>query len=187
MKNSKFFSLLFSVVFVGGFAQAKTISFPTTTTLDFKEGTVSIDLPESWKVSKERQDFPHLAQVGFYKDPESFSKIDISLFRLRGKDPAKTARSISSLEKKTGAGTGFIELKADKELSKRVHMVHLVHTPKLPGGFSKKSERVRIVYWNKDWPFVLSCKVKAEEKDVEDLPALIKGCSDLKVKLRTGK
>jgi len=70
---------------------------------------------------------------------------------------------LADMEKETGKGTGKIQIKADETL-KNGHFVHLVHTPNSPNSLQQKLDRVRVVYWHKDWSFLASCKVRRSKK-----------------------
>ena len=151
----------------------------------FPEATISINLSDSWQVSDKRTNYPHLVESTLYEDEKSATNISLALFRLNGKDPVKTAKFIIDMDKQTGTNHGKIDVKVEKTMENG-QMVHLTHTPNNPK-FMKKLDKVRVIYWNKDWSFFASCKIQLEQKDIEKLPSLIKACTDIKVQPKAAK
>ena len=60
--------ILFTLFFIVSIGIATAQDFPTTSSIFFPEATISIDLPDSWQVSKKRTNYPHLVEASLYED-----------------------------------------------------------------------------------------------------------------------
>ncbi len=186
MKKLSYAIIFFLALNLSGkaMAQSNPSSLPTTSMLFFKEATVTIELPDSWKNGKKQSYNSSVSVYPFFESKNSFSKMKVSIFRLQGKDPKKTAKSLIALAKRTGQATGTIQLVEDTTTPKKGFMVHTVHTPKTPSQFQKKLDRIRIIYWGHSKDFLLSCQIKLEQKDKAKFRSLVRACTTMKVKLK---